>query len=303
MHGSAHQEKRRHSSWQIFPQPDYLQCFKDGKPADLCAQCTKIDLENAFNRQCSESDIMGNEICRFQGLVHSMVDSDCGFCRALATKVFAHGKNYTIQVASGRLWALPASSILGTKFRTRLPTVVGITLGERMLEWDGLLQCVSGLQGVIMPLFGETDPFKMTCHSINISKTLNYGRIRDMLLSCAQQHQSCQKPTHEFPVRARVIDCKTRRLVSLEQGYRYAALSYVWGKRSSTQWDAIPHPDTLEGVLPSKLPRTIEDAIKTTKIIGLRYLWVDRYCIEQYHSADKQHQINQMSNIYNRAVS
>ncbi|KAF1967271.1 HET-domain-containing protein, partial [Bimuria novae-zelandiae CBS 107.79] len=124
----------------------------------------------------------------------------------------------------------------------------------------------------------------------------------DMLLSCAQHHSDCQKTTHEFPIRARVIDCRLRRLVPLELQYRYAALSYVWGRRRPDHSPVTMHPGISEGFLPADLPLTIDDAMKTIRLIGLRYLWVDRYCIEQYHSADKEHQINRMFNIYNRAV-
>jgi hypothetical protein len=39
-------------------------------------------------------------------------------------------------------------------------------------------------------------------------------------------------------------------------------------------------PDDSEQ-LPTKLPRTIEDAITVTQKLDFRYLWVDRYCINQ----------------------
>lgn len=52
-----------------------------------------------------------------------------------------------------------------------------------------------------------------------------------------------------------------------------------------------------EGSL-SNLPLTIEDAISVTKGLGLRYLWVDQYCIDQNNSQEKQAQIQKMDRIY-----
>jgi hypothetical protein len=50
-------------------------------------------------------------------------------------------------------------------------------------------------------------------------------------------------------------------------------------------------------VLPKRLPRTIEDSIIAVKALGLRYPWIDRYCVQQVHSADKLLQIGQMAKI------
>jgi hypothetical protein len=69
----------------------------------------------------------------------------------------------------------------------------------------------------------------------------------------------------------------------------YAALSYVWGQ-----------PVKKEGALPTqqKYSRTILDAITVAKAIGLKYLWVDKYCIDQDDVSKKLQQINQMHLIY-----
>lgn len=96
---------------------------------------------------------------------------------------------------------------------------------------------------------------------------------------------------------ARVIDCDTRKIVPMVSSCRFSALSYVWGHDSTM--DDLPE---AKGRVPERLPRTIEDAMTVTKELGLHYLWVDRYCIEQYHSEDKLHQLNQMANIYNNVI-
>ncbi|KAJ9641894.1 hypothetical protein H2201_003718 [Coniosporium apollinis] len=49
--------------------------------------------------------------------------------------------------------------------------------------------------------------------------------------------------------------------------------------------------------LPGDLPDTIEDAITVTQKLGFRYLWIDRYCINQ-KSEEAHTQIRQMDLIY-----
>lgn len=73
---------------------------------------------------------------------------------------------------------------------------------------------------------------------------------------------------------------------------QYAALSHVWGKTTTPS----EIEDTLR--LPSKVPQTIKDAIETTKALHLRYLWVDRYCIDETSNAVKYEHIMNMQKNY-----
>ena len=46
------------------------------------------------------------------------------------------------------------------------------------------------------------------------------------------------------------------------------------------------------------LPKTVQDAITVTKLLGFRYLWVDSLCIIQDSNEDKSKEIDRMGNIY-----
>jgi hypothetical protein len=74
----------------------------------------------------------------------------------------------------------------------------------------------------------------------------------------------------------------------------YVALSYVWGKPVRDYDDDPCSGDEL----PEALPATVEDAIIATQQLGYRYLWVDKYCINQADEQDKIQQIQNMDIIY-----
>ncbi|KAH8800154.1 heterokaryon incompatibility protein-domain-containing protein [Xylogone sp. PMI_703] len=50
--------------------------------------------------------------------------------------------------------------------------------------------------------------------------------------------------------------------------------------------------------LPNEIPLTIRDAIQVTKALGYRFLWVDKYCIDQSSETEKQQQCSRMGDIY-----
>ncbi|KAI1447075.1 HET-domain-containing protein [Annulohypoxylon stygium] len=94
---------------------------------------------------------------------------------------------------------------------------------------------------------------------------------------------------------SRLIDCRTLKLVKVSKSpCTYFALSYVWGQKPHEHYSS--HPKSL-----AEFPRTIRDAIQVTKQLGYRYLWVDRYCIDQDDWNEKHRQIHDMGSIYNNA--
>jgi hypothetical protein len=125
-----------------------------------------------------------------------------------------------------------------------------------------------------------------------VSKSADLALLRCWLSEC-QAHHSCD-PTYSLSivqsvVPISVIDCTSRTLVSYTIGSVYVALSYVWGPQSNSA-------DTL-----AKPSKTIEDAISVTRALGIRYLWIDRYCIENQGTKAASEQIKRMDEIYRNA--
>ena len=85
----------------------------------------------------------------------------------------------------------------------------------------------------------------------------------------------------------RVIDCQARAIVDAPPGCKYLALSYVWGQCTSTSLDDAP--------------KVVNHSIDVTQALHFRYLWIDRYCIDQSNDIDKDSQIRQMDLIYSGA--
>ncbi|MCJ1249879.1 hypothetical protein MMC30_007105 [Trapelia coarctata] len=124
---------------------------------------------------------------------------------------------------------------------------------------------------------------------------------------CQHEHELC--PHQDDPLLPhRLLDVsadggESLKLYVSQEGERgrYAALSYCWGgpQRVMTTMDTIEaHIDQISE---NKLPQTLADAIKVTRGLGLRYLWIDSFCIIQDSPEDKEVQLASMGNIYHNA--
>jgi hypothetical protein len=105
------------------------------------------------------------------------------------------------------------------------------------------------------------------------AKTIDYGEIKSWITYCDKNHAGTCKLQDTTQIQSlKVIDCESYEssepvkleLISMDQDY--AALSYVWGEYEKSKSDGS------ESMAP-----VIKDSIAVTKILGCRYLWVDRH--------------------------
>ncbi|KAH6621727.1 heterokaryon incompatibility protein-domain-containing protein, partial [Boeremia exigua] len=122
-----------------------------------------------------------------------------------------------------------------------------------------------------------------------------YDRIKVWINRC-QDHDPHKLASGKHIRHLRVIRCDTDPIsvVIAPESCQYVALSYVWGEAQ----EKSPQEGDILGAY---IPQTIRDSIKVTLELGYKYLWVDRYCIDQHDQFDKSHQIGQMGAIYARA--
>ena len=129
---------------------------------------------------------------------------------------------------------------------------------------------------------------------------------------CVRDHPKCQAitpyPVGSAPLPTRLIDCSNPdrlRIIETDASTRgpYIALSYVWGP------DGQPHrttkanlSDYMRRIRRATLPRTIRDAIRVTRALGARYLWIDSLCIIQDSRKDVSRELARMRDVYRYAL-
>jgi hypothetical protein len=86
-----------------------------------------------------------------------------------------------------------------------------------------------------------------------------------------------------------------------EENIQWCCLSYCWGGDQlikTTKATREPFKDRIPWAL---LPKCVQDAVKTARVLGIPYLWVDCFCITQDDAEEMTSQISLMSEIYKRA--
>ncbi|EOA87548.1 uncharacterized protein SETTUDRAFT_109438, partial [Exserohilum turcica Et28A] len=123
-------------------------------------------------------------------------------------------------------------------------------------------------------------------------RLINFNRLKAWLHTCLTDHVHQEPEAASSIANLRVIDChhSGRVVVPAPTECEYVALSYVWG---------VQGPGNFEDA--DGFPPTVMDAVIATKKLGYRYLWVDRYCIDQSDENDQHNQIKQMDLIYSHA--
>ncbi|KAJ4989027.1 tol protein [Stagonosporopsis vannaccii] len=125
-----------------------------------------------------------------------------------------------------------------------------------------------------------------------ISPEISFPQIKEWISACMEEHgERCGLHRDQDHSNLRVINCERRVIINAPADCDYVALSYVWGSQSTGE----------DFMSMQNLPQTIEHSIIVTIALGYKYLWVDRYCINQRNQQHRDNQILQMSSIYMNA--
>lgn len=138
-----------------------------------------------------------------------------------------------------------------------------------------------------------------------------------LLEECRKSHKRCRdrdalsqkstfKPTRLIDL-GQNSDPQVRlvlsEVMSSEDASRgYIALSYCWGGANDQQ--TVRSNVTCrynEGLVISEQPKSIQDAIRTARLMGSRFLWIDALCIIEDDEADVAAQMSQMDQVYQHA--
>jgi hypothetical protein len=216
---------------------------------------------------------------------------DCALCRALgASRVTQTHSNY--QDGGDEIWVDYYNDCFSNqlnKARKKALRLMLVAQGSDMRHRYSI-----NLSGRLVLLDSSTDPQIFSPQPI--SPSFDPNLVLSWLDYCTRHHRLlCHSKV--LPVNGvKVIDCTTLQIEDYVTNTPYVSLSYVWGKSKD-----VGRPiETIEGrkTLPELLPRVIRDSIQVTKALGYRYLWVDRFCIDQDAAELKHDQIQQMDAIY-----
>ena len=185
-----------------------------------------------------------------------------------------------------------------------------------------------------IPSVGELCHFTLRSRNLNLPQERNgqlwYGKplqpcvdlgfFKQCLSTCqnSRSHQkTCGKALNisqdfsrkQWPLV--LVDVVHEKLEVLSTGKfepAYIALSHVWGHLAidptevvyeESNKERLQKPGSLKHV---KLAATIRDAMRIVKNMDQRYLWVDKLCVNQTQSEEKEHVIKTMGRIYSRAL-
>ncbi|KAI0532368.1 heterokaryon incompatibility protein-domain-containing protein [Xylaria digitata] len=259
------------------------------KQKNLCRACRAIDLDLILNRK--HGTRRGIKVRDMGPLDQWAVDS-CVLCRLLATTFDKEARENRAeryltsfssnQVVSGGWPSVHTNMLSIDQFVSHdLATANGIRTSNALPYELPLKYLVPQPRGVeIVRKVGRRASFKLP---------------QEWLRFCRQHHTLACNVSTSAAVSSissfKLIDCETRAIVPVSD-QPYATLSYVWGSGSAP---------IFSDVVPPNQPKTIEDAIQVTKTLGLKYLWIDRFCINQQIAQEIEDQVPKMDVIYNNS--
>jgi len=185
------------------------------------------------------------------------------------------------------------------------PLALCVQFGPAGREYDGL---VLAFQPPGVTKHGKMTTFRAYTNEELVSGVVDFAMVQEWLKSCNEHHSKCRLQGEEKPddkrkrrleeEELRLIDVETREIVRPKRRLPYVTLSYVYIQQGAAP-TVVPPPNGNR--LPDQLPQTIADALRATKAIGERYLWIDAYCIDQTNADEKQRLIGKMDLVYENA--
>ena len=130
----------------------------------------------------------------------------------------------------------------------------------------------------------------------------------DWFHECVTSHANCPFETTRHAAPTRLIklvrpdsngaNLKLVETQSCDWKGRYAALSHVWGGQTEFELSSTTIDQMRAGFSSQILSRTIQDAFRVARKLGIRYLWVDCLCIMQDSRPDWEEEVEQMGDVY-----
>ncbi|CAG8957017.1 hypothetical protein HYFRA_00012497 [Hymenoscyphus fraxineus] len=146
----------------------------------------------------------------------------------------------------------------------------------------------------------------------------NVEKIQRWMKDCDENHEKCLKDIQRDYLPTRLLDVGTlqyendpKLILSAEafpdHGRKpiYMALSYCWGAPEDLRGLLTTTRETLSarraGIEITSMPQTFQDAVRTARALGIRYLWIDSLCIIQDNEDDWKVESGRMAETFSTA--
>ncbi|EFX01599.1 tol-like protein [Grosmannia clavigera kw1407] len=133
--------------------------------------------------------------------------------------------------------------------------------------------------------------------------------LKAWIEDCDETHQCVPKGIDFLPTRLlEVTDDGFIRLVHTvpdqAKKKRYVAFSHRWGKSTWEPQFRVYNTNISQwqnGVHKAQLPQSFRDAVRITRGLDMRYLWIDSLCIIQDNTEDKIRELQRMEHVFSSA--
>ncbi|EXA29129.1 hypothetical protein FOVG_19337 [Fusarium oxysporum f. sp. pisi HDV247] len=133
--------------------------------------------------------------------------------------------------------------------------------------------------------------------------------LRKWLWDCDQNHIQCERPQRKqifWPKRVIFVGDSNKLVLVEDQlhGEDYLVLSHCWGRPTVEEKKLFcTTRENYKGRLHKsfsydELPRTFQDAVRVTRLLGKQYLWIDEICIIQGPDGDWETEARTMEDIF-----
>ncbi|KAM0420953.1 hypothetical protein ACHAPT_011196 [Fusarium lateritium] len=266
----------------------------------LCDMCRHIDFQVLFSKRGLPGNQQpGRTSILLLGLSKVLNEErNCSFCRLMRRKI----------IEDKLLTDLPQAELESMSFHLNVLDD-GPSYALR-LEVEILDEIGRENPRFILQRMGDQDPPQPLQGLAVRQDSADMARLKGWLRTCDGAHNVQEevqpKPVPPLMGCLRLVDTIDSCIREVDMPCEYACLSYVWGKGSQTQYTTktkalLETPGGLTDAA-SNLPQTILDAMRVTREVGLRYIWIDALCITQDDDDDKAQIISKMGTIYGNAL-
>lgn len=148
---------------------------------------------------------------------------------------------------------------------------------------------------------------RLRAPSGDTSSKAAFDTLEQWISNCEEYHEQCNTRTYNgMPHRVLEImsnePLRIRLVENCMQREEYACLSHRWAKQTKQSSLKKRNLDLYKTEVPEdKLYPLVRDAIVATSRLGLRFIWIDCYCIIQDDIKDWETEAAEMAKIYENA--